>query len=131
MVLETNNYSNEIEKISDNKKVIKNNSPFTHTLVYIDNNNVVGFLIYDVLYEKVEIIYIFVSEECRNKGIAKTLLNHLINTCSDKENITLEVKADNVKAINLYKKFDFKSVAIRKKYYDGIDGILMEKKINY
>ena len=36
-------------------------------------------------------------------------------------------KIDNVKAINLYKKYGFKQVAIRKKYYNGIDGILMEK----
>ena len=64
------------------------------------------------------------------KGIAKSLLNHLITICFDKENITLEVKADNVKAINLYKSFDFISVAIRKKYYNGIDGILMEKKLD-
>jgi len=71
MVLETNNYSNEIEKISDNKKVIKNNSPFTHTLVYIDNNNVVGFLIYDVLYEKVEIIYILFQKNVEIKELLK------------------------------------------------------------
>ena len=130
MVLESNSYYKEIEEISDNKTVIKSNSPFTHTLVYLENNKVIGFLIYDVLYEKVEIIYIFVSEQCRNKGIAKSLLKHLIDVCNEKENITLEVKADNIKAINLYKSFDFKSVTIRKKYYDGIDGILMEKKLN-
>ena len=130
MVLESNSYYKEIEEISDNKTVIKSNSPFTHTLVYLENNRVLGFLIYDVLYEKVEIIYIFVSEECRNKGIAKSLFNYLLNACSDKENITLEVKSDNIKAINLYKSFDFKSVAIRKKYYNGVDGILMEKKLN-
>lgn len=130
MILESNNYYSEIEKITDNKSVIKNNSPFTHTLVYIEKNEVVGFLIYDVLYEKVEIIYIFVSEQCRNKGIAKSLLKYLIDVCNEKENITLEVKADNIKAINLYKNFDFKSVAIRKKYYNGIDGILMEKNLD-
>ena len=49
MILESNNYYNEIEKISDNKDVIKSDSPFTHTLVYVENNNVLGFLIYDVL----------------------------------------------------------------------------------
>ena len=59
MILESNNYYKEIEEISDNKTVIKSDSPFTHTLVYLENNKVIGFLIYDVLYEKVEIIYIF------------------------------------------------------------------------
>ena len=42
--------------------------------------------------------------------------------------ITLEVRIDNFSAIHLYQKFGFKSVSIRKNYYNGIDGILMERK---
>ena len=45
-------------------------------------------------------------------------------------NITLEVKCDNYKAINLYQKYNFEKQAVRKKYYNCIDGILMELKIN-
>ena len=41
-------------------------------------------------------------------------------------NITLEVNKENTYAIKLYKKVGFKEVAIRKNYYDGVDGILME-----
>ena len=44
------------------------------------------------------------------------------------KNITLEVKIDNTPAIKLYKKFDFEEVALRKGYYNGVDGILMERK---
>ena len=43
------------------------------------------------------------------------------------KNITLEVKIDNNAAINLYKKYNFVEKAIRKGYYNGIDGILMER----
>ena len=45
------------------------------------------------------------------------------------KNITLEVKEDNIAAINLYKKYGFKKVSTREKYYDGINGILMEKTL--
>ena len=45
------------------------------------------------------------------------------NKCS---NITLEVKRCNLGAIGLYKKYGFSEVAIRKGYYDGVDGLLME-----
>ena len=45
------------------------------------------------------------------------------------ENITLEVSSNNISAINLYKKLNFKEVAIRKNYYNDSDAILMLKEI--
>ena len=44
-------------------------------------------------------------------------------------NITLEVRVSNIPAINLYKKFGFREVALRKYYYGDEDGILMEKQV--
>ena len=43
------------------------------------------------------------------------------------KSITLEVKIDNFPAIHLYEKYGFEKKAIRKGYYNGIDGILMER----
>ena len=44
------------------------------------------------------------------------------------KSITLEVKRKIISvAYHLYKKYGFKKVAIREKYYQGLDGILMEK----
>ena len=48
---------------------------------------------------------------------------------NEKINITLEVRKDNIPAINLYKKHGFFEKAIRKGYYKGTDGILMEKEM--
>ena len=44
-------------------------------------------------------------------------------------NITLEVRISNEIARNLYKKFGFREVALRKFYYGDEDGILMEKQV--
>ena len=44
------------------------------------------------------------------------------------KDITLEVREDNEPAIRLYLKNNFNKTAIRKGYYKGIDGILMERK---
>jgi ribosomal protein S18 acetylase RimI-like enzyme len=46
------------------------------------------------------------------------------------KNITLEVKEDNTPALKLYKKFDFEEKAVRKGYYNGVDGLLMERVID-
>ena len=130
MIIETEKYNDIIEKISDNKNVLKGDNPFTHTMVYLDNQEVVGFIKYDVIYEKVEIIYIFVCKHCRNKGVASKLLKSLIDIVGDKENITLEVRTDNEVAIRLYQSSGFEIIATRKNYYDNCDGYLMEKKLN-
>ena len=49
-------------------------------------------------------------------------------TDSVDKSITLEVREDNLYAIKLYEKFGFIKKAIRKGYYQGIDGILMERE---
>ena len=71
-------------------------------------------------------------DEYQNKKIATKLLEYMFNDLKshDVESITLEVKITNEKAINLYKKFGFTKIGIRKGYYKGIDGILMEKRVD-
>ena len=100
---------------------------FNKILAYIEENNVLGFIDYSKMYENMEINYIFVKEEYRKKGIASKLLKYIINN-NDFLNITLEVNINNKNAIKLYEKFDFKTVSIRKGYYNGIDAYLMERR---
>ena len=65
-------------------------------------------------------------ESYQNKGIGTNLLDYLIKKYPDIVNITLEVRCNNVKAIHLYEKMGFIKKAIRKGYYNGVDGILLE-----
>ena len=102
-------------------------TPFNKVIGHYFDNKIVGFLDYSVMYEKIEINYIFVIEEYRKKGIAYNLIKYVIDNY-DFENITLEVNVNNTNAINLYKKLGFKIINIRKCYYDGVDGYLMEVK---
>lgn len=117
----------------DTTSVNKNefDNSFTQIYLYKENNKIVGFISYDLIYERCELTQIEVLEQYRNKSIASNLLTHMINDCYTNNiiNITLEVRIDNIIAINLYKKFGFKEVALRKGYYKGIDGILMEKEL--
>ena len=77
------------------------------------------------IYDRAEINQIEVETSHRNCGKASKLLKRAIELVD--KSITLEVKIDNFPAIHLYEKFGFERKAIRKGYYNGIDGILMER----
>ena len=42
-----------------------------------------------------------------------------------KENISLEVNENNISARNLYEKYKFEIVGMRKKYYNGKDNAII------
>ncbi len=104
---------------------------FSKYFIYLEKSNIIGFVNYYDLYDRFELSYIEVKEEYRNKKIGSNLLEYLIELGNNKKinNITLEVNIENKFAIMLYEKYDFKKVAIRPKYYNGIDGYLMERKM--
>ena len=102
-----------------------NNNPFIKVLI-LKEDIIIGYLYYSDIYDRVEINQIEIEENHRNCGKGSLLLKELTETVN--KNITLEVREDNIPAIKLYEKFNFKKVAIRKGYYNGVDGILMERK---
>lgn len=106
------------------------NNPFSNYYVYKDLDKVVAFINFDIIYERMELIDIYVIDNFRNHKIATRLMNKMLSDAkvNNVKSITLEVRKDNIKAINLYEKYGFKQVAIRKGYYQGVDGLLMEKR---
>ena len=106
-------------------------NPYLKIITYVEKDKIIGFLLYSLIYDRIEIEQFEVITKERRKGIGDKLLNYLVEKYQDNniKNITLEVKEDNIAAINLYKKYGFKKVSTREKYYDGINGILMEKTL--
>ena len=104
---------------------------FQRRIEYYENDISLGFLEYSLIYDRIEIDNFFVEESSRRRGIGTKLLAYLISISIELHaiNITLEVRVSNTKAINLYKKFGFHEVALRKYYYGDEDGILMEKQV--
>lgn len=111
---------------------VKNN-PFSQCYVMIEEEKVIAYIVYWIAYEKAEIATIGVSSSYQRQGIASQLLEKCIEEAEIKEceNITLEVRQSNTKAIGLYKKYGFEEKAIRKNYYQDNheDAYLMEKRI--
>ena len=106
-------------------------NPYLKIITYVEKDKIIGFLLYSLIYDRIEIEQFEVITKERGRGIGDKLLNYLIEKYKDSDikNITLEVKEDNIVAINLYKKYGFKKVSTREKYYDGINGLLMEKTL--
>ncbi|MBR6137570.1 MAG: GNAT family N-acetyltransferase [Bacilli bacterium] len=101
-------------------------NPYGKILILEENNEVIGYLYYSDIYERAEINQIEIENFHRNCGNGTKLMDYFINLV-DKD-ISLEVRENNDPAIKLYKKYGFEEVAVRKGYYNGIDGLLMERK---
>ena len=133
-----------IREITDNdrkkiyeiiKKEFKNNylkdNPFTKWYIYELNNEIVGFINIDIIYEKAEIEYIYVVEKWRKNKIATKLLEKAEKDLINKRvsTITLEVNVNNFSAIKFYEKNKNKKINIRKHYYGNDDAYLMLKEL--
>ncbi len=129
-----------IEQIFNLEKDIFKNSAFskesTENLVKADNSFIYAYLIdekicgYLMVLDSIdvyEILTIATVEEYRNKGIAQELLDKIKT-----KDIFLEVRESNEKAINFYKKNNFKQISIRKGYYSDPteDAIIMKMEAN-
>jgi len=122
-----------VEELFD-LKGIKNsidNNTFTRHYVYKEDNEIIGYINYDIMYERSELIQINVRSDKQRNHIGSKLMDYMFKELEKNsvKEITLEVKVDNTKAINLYKKYGFIEVGVRRGYYQGIDGILMKKEL--
>ena len=110
------------EQIINNLK----NNPFGAYLLYQKDKKIVGYLYYSKIYDRIEVNEIEVLKIYRRQNIASSMLEYLLINIS--KDITLEVRESNYPAINLYKKFGFTKLAIRKNYYKNEDALLMGTK---
>ena len=127
MIYELTNLD-ELDNSFISKEYIKeelSNNPFGKVLV-LKEDEIIGYIYYSDIYDRAEINQFEIDSIHRNCGKGDLLLKYLINLV--KKDITLEVREDNTPAIKVYEKNGFIKNAIRKGYYNGIDGILMERK---
>ena len=105
--------------------LIKGDNSFIY--VYLIDDKVCGYLMILDSIDVYEILAIAAVEEYRNKGIAQELLDKIKT-----KDIFLEVRESNKKAINFYKKNNFKQISIRKGYYSDPteDAIIMKMEVN-
>ena len=92
-----------------------------HGLVCKEDNKMLGFLIFSPIKPEAHLLSIAVIETQQYKGIGSLLLKSMICQCKAMgiNQVFLEVRASNEKAIGFYQKYGFKKDAIRENYYSG------------
>ena len=82
-------------------------------------DDITGFVGLWIMVDEAHIINIAVKEPCRGQGIGELLLISSIDTAARLEArvLTLEVRASNSVAQNLYLKYGFKKMGVRRGYY--------------
>lgn len=93
------------------------------------DNLVVGYTGTWIIFEEAHITTLAVHPDFRQKGIAASLLEHLLSKFR-KVGVTyifLEVRSSNYTAQKLYEKYSFAIAGKRKRYYDDEDAFIMVK----
>lgn len=95
-----------------------NNKISSYFCILLDNV-CVGYMGMWKIIDEAHITNLSIHPSYRKKGLAQRLLLNMVEECyKDKiKYITLEVRESNEKAIKLYEKFGFKSLGLRKNYY--------------
>ena len=100
----------------------------------ITANKVIGYCLYQVLFEQAEILRIGTHPDYQRQGIAAQLFaalhTELMNNQVD--SLLLEVRADNAPAIALYEQQQFTVIHKRKGYYQlphqpAVDALIMQR----
>lgn len=82
---------------------------------------IVAYISYMVVFDEIHIGNVAVKSEYRGQKISLDLFDFLTKKADEEKlKITLEVAENNKVAINLYRKYNFKILGMRKNYY-GID----------
>ncbi len=105
-------------------------NPFYNCILYVDKGEVVGYLAYNYLYDRYDIVNFETLISYRGVGVGRKLMIYFVSLGKEEniKNITLEVNKENP-VVEFYKKNGFVEKAIRAGYYNGVDGILMEKEM--
>jgi ribosomal-protein-alanine N-acetyltransferase len=93
------------------------------------DGKIVGMIVVWLIVDEVHVATIATHPDFRRQGIAKNLLSHALQHLSTEgaQSSFLEVRASNLAAQELYRKFGFEESGVRRRYYrdNDEDALLM------
>lgn len=102
-------------------------------VVAVDDGTVIGYAGCFVLPPDSDLQTIAVGPGQQGKGVARAMLSTLVDAAVAARctHMILEVRADNIRAIDLYERTGFRAISTRPRYYpDGTDALIMRKPLN-
>ena len=107
-------------------------NPMAGYYILEKENQIIGYIGLWFLGDQCQITTIATDRHFQGQGCASQLMEYALEKSEELhyQNVNLEVRVSNVKAVALYQKFGFKNVAVRKRYYsNGEDAYLMIKEL--
>lgn len=89
---------------------------YDHIDVLLDDDKLIGYIIYRTL-DIIHLFKIFIDDAYKGNGYAKLLLESMIDNSKGLKEIYLEVRKNNISAVNIYKKNKFKIIDTKINYY--------------
>lgn len=105
---------------------LKNN----HIFIYKIDGIIAGYILWLKRKSYYRLYSLAVKPTFRGKNIASKLLEHSFLNLRDKQHYSLEVKEDNLKAIDLYQRYGFKRIKLIKNYYPDMKNAYRMVKLN-
>ena len=104
---------------SENSIASELNNRLSCWLVALEGDVVIGYVGSQTVLGETDMMNIAVHPVYRNQGVAKNLIQTLMDTLSGQgsHSLMLEVRQSNEPAKNLYASLGFETVGIRKNYY--------------
>ena len=104
---------------SENSISSELNNRLSRWLVALERDVVIGYVGSQTVLGETDMMNIAVHPDYRNQGVAKKLIQNLMDTISEQgsHSLMLEVRQSNEPAKNLYASLGFETVGIRKNYY--------------
>lgn len=107
--------------------VLELSKPSGICLAATEDDSMVGYLVCS-RYDRVwHLMNVAVDPERRRRGIARRLIERLIEEAGREFPFTLEVRVSNRVAIAMYERLGFRSAGVRPRYYrdNGEDALIM------
>jgi ribosomal-protein-alanine N-acetyltransferase len=100
-----------------------------HYLVAVDDGDVVGYAGLCDYPDEAFVQTLAVAADVQGRGVGSALLTALLDEAGRRRQsrVSLEVRADNDRAIGLYERFGFRRAGVRRRYYQpsGTDALVM------
>jgi len=106
--------------------------PCKYSIALTLDSQVIGYGLGWVVLDEFHLGNLAVSSGHKGRGYGSMILKRMIEDVKKKgcRTASLEVRDSNVTAINLYHKYNFKEIAVRKKYYQDEDALVLLARLD-